>query len=1002
MPRMSKLADARRSRRSRLAVVLAYAAVGVGWTVVSDAIVSALPDELNEPISTFKGIIFVLLTGALLWVVMLVRDLMVERERTALIESEQRHRLIAERQHDVVYRFRVVPRPGFEYVSPSIETITGHTPEEHYADPALGRDLVHPDDLSLLASAAAGDDSPVLIRWRRKDGTFVYTEHRVTPILDDAGTLVAVDGVARDVTARIRAEEYQRRLVRAIDATPVGVAVLTRGGPRFELAYVNPALAELTGAPVADVVGRDPLEFLDLFGPVATPELRRQLLAGEPFKLETTITRPGGPPSPIGLLISPVADAEGGVDSVVAIVVDRAETMARRQAETRLGLVLNASPAPIIVTGTSGDVTEWNAAAERVFGWRADEVLGNRFPLLPDDALATFRALRDRLAGGEVPAAADLTLVHRDGRRIPCRVQAALVPADGLTGVGMVGVIEDLSGTIEQEHAQARLASAIDAAGEAILITDLDGAITYVNPAFERVSGYSRAELIGQNPRILQSGLTSNSVYADLWARLASGQVWRGVLFNRRKDGSLFEEEATLSPVFGSDGNPIAFVGVKRDLTMERTLAEGLATELNDRAAVQETMARLELGETPEETAQLLCEALANFEDVHEVLLQHLPPVNGPAVLIGVAGEMARGRQIGDTVDSGLAEAIRLRATGGAWSSQQPGVPSLPTPRGEDPEGATVVAAPVRHRGRPVAVLYLGSRTSAPDAWIARHLRIASELAAHVGPMLGPPLARRDTVVSSADDVATIIATGAFTPFFQPICDLDSGLAVGWESLTRFDDGVPPSRRFADAHATGLGPDLELACGSRAVAAFAALGHLGWLSVDLSPSVVLSGRADELMPTGRQPIVLEFTESVAAPDYSRLRGAIDRLRAPAMIAVHEAGAGYSGLRNVLELRPDFIKLDLGLVHELERDTARQALIAGMVHLASQAGAQVIAEGVETDVERRMLLRLGVRLGQGHLLGAASPSGEVVAGSAVKAGAADPGASVAGPSGTAPT
>ena len=87
-------------------------------------------------------------------------------------------------------------------------------------------------------------------------------------------------------------------------------------------------------------------------------------------------------------------------------------------------------------------------------------------------------------------------------------MQAALVPADGATGVGMVVVIEDLSERIAQQHAQAQLASAIDAAGEAILITNLDGEITYVNPAFERVSGYSKDELIGQMPA---SGSCSSS-----------------------------------------------------------------------------------------------------------------------------------------------------------------------------------------------------------------------------------------------------------------------------------------------------------------------------------------------------------------------------------------------------------------------------------------------------------------------------------------------------------
>ena len=177
---MSKLSDARRSRRSRLAIVLAYAAIGIGWIATSDAIVNSLPDGLAEPIATFKGALFVVISSGLLWIVMLARDARVERERTALAASEERHRLLAEHQRDVVYRLRVFPVAGFEYVSPSIKDITGHTPEEHYADPELGRNLIDPEDLPLLARAA-GAEGPVLIRWRNKDGGTIYTEHRSRP-----------------------------------------------------------------------------------------------------------------------------------------------------------------------------------------------------------------------------------------------------------------------------------------------------------------------------------------------------------------------------------------------------------------------------------------------------------------------------------------------------------------------------------------------------------------------------------------------------------------------------------------------------------------------------------------------------------------------------------------------------------------------------------------------------------------------------------------------------
>lgn len=974
---MPKLSDARRSRRSRLAIVLTYAAVSIVWIALSDAVVNLLPVEVRQPISTAKGTVFVLLSGGLLWAVMLVRDARVEREREALARSEERHRLINERQHDVVYRRRVGPVPEFEYVSPSIETLTGHAPEEHYANPALAQDLVHPDDRALLSRAAAGIDEPVLIRLKGRDGEIVYTEHRITPIRDATGTLVAIEGVARDVTARVRADEHHRRLTSAIDATPVGVAVLARRSGGYELSYANPALAALTQVSAVDLVGRDPFALLATLAPVADEDARARFRAGEPYAVDTLLKCADGSTIPVGVVASPVMSDGERLDSMVVIVLDRRESIARAEAETRFHLVLDASPAPIVVTDSQGLVTEWNAAAERVFGWTTAEALGRQLPLLSADSRAAHRRLRERLAAGEVPAAAEMPLLHRDGRTIACRVQAALLPADGATGVGMVVVIEDLTDSIEQQHAQARLASAIDAAGEAVLITSLDGTITYVNPAFERVSGYSREELVGQNPRVLQSGLTSASVYGDLWSCLRAGKVWRGVLFNRRKDGSLFEEEATLSPVFGPDGQTIAYVGVKRDLTLERTLAQGLASELNDRAAVQETMARLEMGETPEETAQLLCEALAGFADVDDALLQHLPPQGGPGVVIGVAGTAASVREIGDKTDEEATLVVRLRATGGAWSSQQPGAPSLPPHPQDDPSGLTVVAAPVRHRGRPVAVLYLGARTDAPDAWVARYLRIASELAAHVGPMLGPQLSRRNTEATTADDIMRVIETDAFTPYFQPVCDLRSGLPVGWESLTRFADGTSPSRRFADAQAVGLGSQLEMACGTRAVAAFRELDRPGWLAINLSPALVMSGRADSLVAAAGQPIVLELTEPVAPGDYGRMRAAIDVLKAPAMIAVDDTGAGYASLRNVLELRPDFMKLDLGLVHEIDRDTARQAMVAGMVHYASQSGTQLIAEGVETEAERRTLARLGVRYGQGLLLGAPSADGAVV-------------------------
>jgi diguanylate cyclase (GGDEF)-like protein/PAS domain S-box-containing protein len=125
----------------------------------------------------------------------------------------------------------------------------------------------------------------------------------------------------------------------------------------------------------------------------------------------------------------------------------------------------------------------------------------------------------------------------------------------------------------ERERRLSQLAAVVEQAGESIVITDLAGTITYVNPHFERASGYSAAEVIGKTPRILKSGHQDVAFYRDLWNTITSGQMWSGRLVNRRKDGTLYHEEATIVPVRGAAGEIVSYAAIKRDVT-ERVLAE--------------------------------------------------------------------------------------------------------------------------------------------------------------------------------------------------------------------------------------------------------------------------------------------------------------------------------------------------------------------------------------------------------------------------------------------
>ncbi|MGD0863412.1 MAG: EAL domain-containing protein [Candidatus Limnocylindrales bacterium] len=223
------------------------------------------------------------------------------------------------------------------------------------------------------------------------------------------------------------------------------------------------------------------------------------------------------------------------------------------------------------------------------------------------------------------------------------------------------------------------------------------------------------------------------------------------------------------------------------------------------------------------------------------------------------------------------------------------------------------------------------------------------------------------------DRISGTIARRAFHPVFQPIVDLGSKAIVGYEALTRFDDGADPQVVFAEAAALDLGLELETATLQAALAAAEALPRSAWLNLNASPELIMAGEPLRTILGGRRRrLVLEVTEHAAIVDYPAFRAAMAALGPRVELAVDDAGALFTSLRNILELRPAFVKLDRSLVTGLESDYARHAMIAGLRHFARATGFRLIAEGIETDPELAILRALDVQLGQGFLLGRPLP------------------------------
>ena len=394
----------------------------------------------------------------------------------------------------------------------------------------------------------------------------------------------------------------------------------------------------------------------------------------------------------------------------------------------------------------------------------------------------------------------------------------------------------------------------------------------------------------------------------------------------------------------------------------ERTLALDAANR--DRLAVATALGRPRPVDSAEEAAQLLCAEIESYDEIDGAAIIVFG-TGRRAGTLGVAGSVGQPLHVGRDLPQGRAGELRDRAADGPWIEE---VSPVATATGDTSRRSRILA-PLHSGPGLVGVLAVATQGVLDGQRLATLLPTAVEYAALAGAILGPELLARQREVDLRRTIESIIRRRAFSPVFQPIVDLESGRILGHEALTRFDDGERPERRFGDAEAMGLGIELEIACLGVALDAATGLPDADWLSLNVSPDLVLTpGRLGAVIGSGGDKVVLEITEHVPVDDYLAFREAIASVGSRIRFAIDDAGAGFSSFRHIVELLPDFVKLDIGLVRGIDTDPIRQALVAGMDFFALKTGCTLIAEGIETENERETLRSLAIELGQGYLLG----------------------------------
>ena len=219
------------------------------------------------------------------------------------------------------------------------------------------------------------------------------------------------------------------------------------------------------------------------------------------------------------------------------------------------------------------------------------------------------------------------------------------------------------------------------------------------------------------------------------------------------------------------------------------------------------------------------------------------------------------------------------------------------------------------------------------------------------------------------------IRSGSHRAVFQPIVDLVTNRTVGYEALTRFDDGTRPDLQFARARRVGLGHELELATTRRSLQESAALPSDTYVSINVSASFLVESSDLQVILRNfvDRPVVLEITEHEEIDDYDAVRMALLGLGTNVSLAIDDVGSGYASLRHLLRLAPRIVKLDMEWTESMESEDNYVGAIVALTAMAERMGARLVTEGIETEAQLDLLRSLGVRYGQGYLLGRPVPA-----------------------------
>ncbi len=667
-----------------------------------------------------------------------------------------------------------------------------------------------------------------------------------------------------------------------------------------------------------------------------------------------------------------------------------------KEQSTMLNHIIEASMDAIIAADENSTIMEWNAQAEKIFGWSRDEILGCYLheTIIPlqyrEQHLNGIAHLSETGQGEMLNHRVEISALHKNGKEFP--VELTISQLEVKNGSFYSAFVRDLT-EIKQTEQELKLAAITFYSHSGIVITDAKKRILRVNPAIESMSGYCAEELLGKYPSILKSGRQDSAFYKKMWQQINETDSWQGELWNKRKDGSLYAEFLTITAVRDYSGTITNYVGTSYDIT-ERKFAEDKIEQLayrdeltnlaNRRLLLDRLNHEINVAARHKVYGAVLYLDLDRFKNLNDALGHPI----GDELLRQVARRLIQLVRAEDTVSrlGGDEFVIMLPATNKNLKKAGVEAGSVADKIKEHLAEAFDLHGYQYFLNTSIGIVIFPEAEEGADD-VLKHadsaLYRAKEEGRNTSRFYKPAMQQdADARLQMEKDIRHALHNDELSLHYQPQVDIN-GHVTGAEALLRWQHPqrgmVPPDEFIPLAEDTGLILDIGRWVLKQASLQLAEWHNMGAcpnsrsLAINVSPRQFhQAGFVEEIIDMisaagiSASCIELEITEGLLM---DRLGDVVDKLTQlreyGVRIAIDDFGTGYSSLSYLKTLPLDKLKIDQSFVRDITTDSNDAAIVDTIIAMSKHMDLNVIAEGVETQEQLDFLHSKGCEVFQGY-------------------------------------